>query len=332
MTAAALPLGWARAAVIAAARRRQRRRRLLLTAAVALAAVGAGTYLTLSPGATRTVTRFHLTAPVAVAVAGRSVWVVQETSDSRAVLVRLDPATGRRAAMFPIGRAGPDFGAAVSAGGAVWATAGDHVVRVDAAGRVARLSLPGEGSVIALGFGSVWVGSIGQEGDTISRLDARTLAAQARIPIAIQPVALRAGLGSLWLSSSEGLWRIDVKTEHLVPASVIAPLPIGLAVSGWRLWIVERTHDVLGVDARGRVRARIPLPFAPGEIAAAGSRLWIADDCGCREGSLALVDATTRRLVSVQTIGETPVALATDRSGVWVATFGDGDVSHVRSG
>jgi hypothetical protein len=326
--------------VIKAARQRQRRRRIAL-AAIFVVAVSVATYF--SGGRARTspttnartdlaVTRFPLHGgPVALATADGSLWVVLETRALRAELVRLDPASGRRIASYPIGRTGPDFGSATAVAGVVYATAGNHVLRVDPlhSSGIARTGIPGEGAALTVGYGSVWVVSIGQTHDTITRLDALSLVHQNEIPLTFQPVAVRAGLGSLWLASTSGLWRIAPTTNRVRPTNVAWQNPIGAALSGGRLWVIQQSTLLVGVDRNGRIRDRINLPFYPGDIAASGRNLWVTNNCGCMKGLVALVDSRTGRVVSERQVGETPVAVATDRSGAWVATFGDGSVSHV---
>lgn len=331
------------AAVIERARRRQRRRRLLLAsvtvAVCAVASLSVGLWRGGSPavpaarGDGLVVTRFGLeAAPVAVALAGGSVWVVEETAHMRADLVRLDPTTGKRVAAFAIGRTGPDFGAATVSDGFVWAAAGDHLIRVDIAGqgRLERAVLPGEAAAVTVGFGSAWVASIGQTHDLITRLDASTLAPQARIVVTMQPVALQTGLGSVWLASTDGIWRIEPTRDRVVPEPVPVASPIRLALSRGRLWLIEQDRIAAALDRTGNVRARITLPFAPGAVAATARGIWITDDCGCRAGRIALFDPRTHRRLAERRIGETPVALTANYGGAWVATFGDESISHVR--
>lgn len=333
----------AAAAVGRRPRSSRRRRRLGLAALVVLAAAGAGAYLgvgrgggagaEVSPSHALAVTRFRLhAAPVAVALADGSVWVVEETNGMRASLVRLDPATGERLATFPVGRQGPDFGAVTTRDGVVWAAAGDHVVRVDASrsGAVERATLPGEElAALAAGYGSVWVAGIGVPHDTITRLDASTLAVQARIVAATQPVALAPWLGSVWLATTGGLSKIDPANNRLVPAPVQVT-PVSLTRAGDRLWVADRYRNAVSIDRSGHA-TWIRLPFAPGAIAVSPGRVWITNNCGCRTGRVALFDARTHRLVDERPIGETPVAVAADRAAAWVASFGDEAIARVRS-
>lgn len=283
-----------------------------------------------------TVTRVHLdAAPVAVAAAGGHVWVVVETRASTARLIEPDAGSGTRVASYTIGRTGPDFGAVTATRDAVWATAGGHVLRIarGSAGVAARVAtLPGEGAAITSGFGSVWVATIGTTHDEVIRLDASTLALERRIPLPAQPVALGRYLGSIWLASTGGLWRVTPTGDRVVPASDPAPLPVALAATAQALWIVEGDRRAVRLDRLGSVVDRLPLPFSPGAVAAAANHLWVTDNCGCRTGRLAVVDQSTRRVLSSTIIGGTPVGIADDGTGAWVTTFADETVSHVTLG
>lgn len=281
------------AAVIRDARRRQRKRRLAL-AAVLVVIAGAVSYRETAgqnssgPAGSRetvTITHFRLgAAPVAVTTAAGSLWVVEETANGmRVQLTRIDPQSGRRLSSYPIGRTGPDFGAVTAVGHVLWATAGNHVIRVDADNPSApaqRAAIPGEGATVTLGFGSVWVAAIGQAHNVIERFNADSLDPQARIPLDVQPVALRAGLGSLWLATTSGLWRINTTTNRPQPTGVAGYL-VGLAVSSNRLWLIQQSTELTALDAHARVRSQLELPFYPGAITGSPQGLWITNNCGC---------------------------------------------------
>lgn len=241
----------------------------------------------------------------------------------QAALWKLDPRSGRRLGSFAIGRSGPDFGAVTSSGGAIWAAAGNHILRLDPAGvgRTQRASLPGEAAGVAVGFGSVWVTTIGASGDSLVRLDAKTLARQAIVHLDAQPMALVSGLGSLWLALSYAVDRVDPRTNDLVPTAVGASGTTALAVSGDHLWLLQRSAVAL-IDRHGRQSERIQLPFPAGSFAVGRHQLWITNNCGCRKGLLAVIDRKTLRARTLA-IGVTPVALTTTPSATWAATFGD---------
>lgn len=331
------------ASVIRDARRRQRKRRIIVTVALAVI-VSAAIYWettrlrggsTVGRRETVTITHFRLgAAPVAVTTAGGSLWVVEETANGmRAKLAELNPKSGRRLAEYPIGGAGPDFGAVTRTGNVLWATAGTHVVRVDAndpSAPTVRATIPGEGAVITVAFGSVWVAAIGPTGNVIERLNSKTLALQGRIRLEMQPVALRAGLGSLWLATTSGLWRINTTSNRLEPTWVGGSF-IGLTMSSDRLLLIQQSPTLIAVDGRARVRSQLQLPFDPGSIASSTQGLWITDNCACMRGTVSLISDDGRALFR-RRIGETPVAVTASRSEAWVATFADGTVSRLDIG
>jgi len=279
------------------------------------------------------VSRFPLHAgPVAVATAGGSVWVVVETRRRGTELWKLDRNSGKRLARFTIGRSGPDFGAIAVGEGVVWAAAGDHLIGVDMSGlcTVRRTSVPGQAATVTSGFGSVWVATIGQQRNLISRLNSATLAVQSRIRIADQPIALHAGMGSVWLATNTSLSSIKPANDRIVPAAVLPEEPQGLAFSAAHLWLLQRLELVTKIDRGGRGGAQVRLPFSPGSAAVSAARIWVTDNCACMKGTLALIDLQTRRLVGEQRIGETPVGVAADPVEAWVITFGDATLTRVR--
>jgi len=311
--------------------------RLVVAASLGLLFLSAG--VSASPGrshAPRTLrlvfTRFRLhAAPVAVTTTVGAVWVVVETQGSQAQLRRLDPSSGRLRFSALIGRAGPDFGAASNANGIVFAAAGDHIVRAPAVAprRVERALVAGEAAAIAIGFHSVWVASIGQQRDWITRLNAVTLAVEARIPISVQPVARRAAFGSMWLATTQSLQKLNPATNRLRPTTVLTNNPIGLLFFAGQLWLYQLDDVMTAVAGPRSSGTQLALPFRPSAVAATPTQIWATDNCACMRGTIALLDARTHRLVAERKIGETPVALATDGDVAFVATFNDGTLSRV---
>lgn len=280
---------------------------------------------------TLVVTRFRLhAAPVALTTTSGAVWAVVETQGMKAQLWSLDPSSGRVRFSALLGRAGPDFGAAAEAGGVVFAAAGDHLIRVAVATKtVKRAPVTGEAAAVASGFRSVWVASIGQQHDWITRMNATTLAVEARIPLAVQPVALRAAFGSVWVATTQSVQKIDPASDRPRSTTVLTNNPIGLVFFGGRLWLYQ-FDDVMAAIAGPRSSGlQLTLPFRPSAVAVTANGLWATDNCACMRGTIALLDAHTHRLVAERKIGETPVALATAGTVAYVATLNDGTLSRV---
>ncbi|HTW65402.1 MAG TPA: hypothetical protein VME17_12325 [Bryobacteraceae bacterium] len=138
-----------------------------------------------------------------------SVWI---TSTKKNLLTRVDAKTEKVIAKIPVGPA-PRF---LSAGlGGVWTlNQGDgSVTRVDpktnTVAATIAVGVPGPGGDIAVGEGAVWVTAIGKP---LSKIDAATNRVVTQY-VGKGGDALRAGLGSLWLSNHEfhEVWRIDPK-------------------------------------------------------------------------------------------------------------------------
>jgi DNA-binding beta-propeller fold protein YncE len=305
---------------------------------VSLAIVGAAQLAGVAPvarvGETDQILTVKLhSAPVALALGGGSLWALAE-NDSGAVVLRLDPATGARRALVRVGPAGPDVGALAVARGRVWAVAGSTLLRLDPSlpRSVARATLPGVATAVAVGSNGVWVVTIGQR-DLLLYLNPRSLAVVARIVIPVEsdsiegPTPLALAFGSVWIADGETMLRIDPADKRLSGSSSAAPETRDMTFARRQLWTLAGGTIRL-LDARGRLAGRLGLPFAGGRFAIGGERLWAIDNCGCAHGALAELDLETGRVVATQPTGETPVALAADPNAAWVASFGDETVAR----
>jgi DNA-binding beta-propeller fold protein YncE len=268
--------------------------------------------------------------PVALVVARGAVWVVVETKPGAARLWKLDARTGKRLSSTVIGPAGPDIGAATSTSTAVWAAAGDHIVRIDLAraGGERRAQLPGTVSGVAVGAGSVWVTTIGAQRNLLVRLDPKTLAVLARIPTTGGD-AVAVALGSVWVAGGGALERLSANGDRL---TAVLPAIAGvsdLAAAPDRLWLLDGRIAV-AVDRTGQARRRIMLPFAAARLTVSANRIWTIDRCGCALGALAETDLRTGHVVASWAVGFTPVAVAAAGNQVWVASFGNSTLLRVR--
>lgn len=138
-----------------------------------------------------------------------SVWI---TSTKGNLLTRVDAKSEKVLAKIPVGPE-PRF---LAAGlGSVWTlNQGDgSVSRIDPAtnkvSATIEVGVPGPGGDIAVGEGAVWVTAIGKP---LSKIDPASNRVVAQY-VGKGGDALRAGLGSLWLSNHEfhEVWRIDPK-------------------------------------------------------------------------------------------------------------------------
>jgi YVTN family beta-propeller protein len=134
----------------------------------------------------------------AIAVGGRSVWVVGDPNDR--TLWRIDPATGRLVATIRLPVAPTDV--AVGAGG-VWVTSelDDTLSRIDPLkNEVTATIVVGKGaSGVAVGAGSVWVADA--VAHAVSRIDPRRLRVVRTIAVGSSPNDLAVGNGVVWVAA-----------------------------------------------------------------------------------------------------------------------------------
>jgi DNA-binding SARP family transcriptional activator len=210
-------------------------------------------------------------------------------------LVEVSPRTGkvmnRIASPF-----GGDAGWFLPTGHDVWFTGAKEIVRVDQrlAEIVDRIPIRRPQGRFGLSWltpcaGSMWV--VDADNGSVLRLDLRTGAVRARIPVE-NAWAIACGDGGLWVTSNyTGLRRIDPATNALVAT---APIPTHLdqvAVAGGFAWTTDEQRGTLyKVDRDGRIAAAYDTGDGARQVSYAGGRIWVANqDVGTVTG----VDVTT---------------------------------------
>lgn len=206
-----------------------------------------------------------------------------------ASLVRIDPATAKVSATYPL-----------------------------KAGFVAE-----EGSVGA-GEGGVWVATTSS---TLVRFDPKT-GAQAVFPLPVPGAGVRAGLGSVWVTApdSDDVLRIDPKTGSVIATIRAGRAPRFLAVGGDSVWVQNNGDGtVTRIGADGRVTATIPVSLSSvdgGDIAAGGGFVWPRISAAL----IAKLDGTTGALLATYGPPNGSGSVAADADAVWVSAH---DVSSV---
>jgi outer membrane protein assembly factor BamB len=124
----------------------------------------------------------------------------------------------------------------------------DNTVPTQAPPRlIANTALVSQGGSMASAFGSVWVADIASE--RLLRLDPRTRAIQARIPLG-GAAWVDAAAGSVWALGGDRLLRIDPSTNRVVasiPSGGTAP---GMVLDGAGVVWMAYPHALLRVDLR----------------------------------------------------------------------------------
>lgn len=90
-----------------------------------------------------------------------------------------------------------------------------------------------------------------------------------------------AGSGALWVADiGRGVvWRVDLKSGATVAAIPVQGQPAGIAIGGGAVWVADASGLIMKVDPRtNKVLARIPLDGIPNGLAFGFGRLWIAVD------------------------------------------------------
>ena len=224
--------------------------------------------------------------------------------------------------------------------GALWATGGDRVARIDpatmAVRKTARIDALCDDSQLAVGFGAVWVtsGHCGVPGRLVE-IDAKTLRVLrvSAAPTYLEGVAV--WRGKVWLTTpfdGPTLLEFDPRTARLrsaglevggeVSTGLFAPRLSSLLPTAGQLWSVVggRGSGLLRItENRGRVRGvgvHGARPLVPTQLAATGSVVWAVFGT-----TIAPLSADSGRQVGRGLRpADQPLAIAGGTSEVWIAT------------
>ena len=255
--------------------------------------------------------------PSAVTVAGGLVWVAD---DERGAVVTVDEKTGRvvgdpiKVGPGPVALAADDtrvwvadatgtltgiairdrtsfnsldvkgaFSSVAVGGGVVWVTdvengqlwpAGYKVV---AGGPVSGIRIPQGAVRVAVDGDSVWVTN-GE--NTITRVDAKTLAVDAPITVGSGPIGLAVRDGVVWVANSEDddVSRVTAGLTGPAPATHVAKAPIAVAVGVDGAWVISQdARRLTRLDgASGKVLRSLAINTRSRGIALGTDRVWIA--------------------------------------------------------
>lgn len=270
-----------------------------------------GDVVRIDPANTKVTARIRGTDASGLALGDNAVWVSDEL---RGRVTRIDPRSNAIVARIHVPQ-GP-HGITVGAG-AVWVadmSGGGpfgrgkktcclgSVVRIDPRGNRTRIIPTGEETQrVAFGFGSVWATNT-QDG-TVSRIDPRTNRVVKTIHVAVCPVGITAGAGTVWVS-------------HCNPTDP------------------NLRGTVTEIDPRlNRQVAQVAVGKAPNGLALIQGLIWVANQ---QDDTITRIDPRTARIVDTlteptgpQRFAPGPDALAIGTSGVWISNNGDGTVARI---
>jgi peptide/nickel transport system substrate-binding protein len=239
----------------------------------------------------------------------------------------IDPASGRIAAQYPVGRA-PS--ALAAGGGSMWvANAGDGTVsRIERGGtQVVTIPVGEEPADIAFAAGSLWVtdraGAVSQISPAANRVVRRIAAGNA-------PRGIVAGYGALWVASEADrtIARIDLRRGAVTQKIDLGANPTALAAGAGAVWVTsEEGGTLFRIEPRsGTVVNTIGVGHGPVDVAVGDGAAWVANR---QDATVSRIDPVTDAVTDTVTVGRDPSTIAVGEGGVWVANSTDGTVSRI---
>lgn len=172
-----------------------------------------------------------------------------------------------------------------------------NLVRIDLeTEQQSSVTVGGTVTALTLGEGSVWLASHGDS--AVYRLDPETMSVEARIPLPEPPQELAAGEGSIWVTTSQDLVRID-------PTSDTTEQTFSLG----------RCTDVFDEDE------------CQTDVTVGDGTVWATHYIDRR---IVEVDATTRTEVRSRSLRGYPMAVTTGHGALWVLLHGPASVTVQR--
>jgi DNA-binding SARP family transcriptional activator/DNA-binding beta-propeller fold protein YncE len=295
----------------AAAARRRRSWRLVVAGAVVVVAAavaaaivastggGGGSLVSIPPGvAIVDVASHRLVAdippkgfgnPLQAATGDGSFWVFRNDPWS---LVRIDPRTGRVGTSVESPRG--DVGGFLIDGKTLWFS-GSQLEHMDIASgreltstRLSRIRYDDVGG-ITKGAGSLWVARA-VEGDVL-RLDPATGALRDRIRVPHQPSAVAYAPGELWVTTSDGVKRIDLATHEIAASAPVPGDSPFIALGGGYAWVANGIEGtVYKIAESGQIVASYETGQGAQVVSYADGTLWVGNQ---DEGTTTGIDAAT---------------------------------------
>ena len=141
-----------------------------------------------------------------------------------------------------------------------------------------------------------------------------------RVRLGARATAIAAGAGALWVASEEAgtVTRVDPRSSAVVASIPVGNAPTALAVGDGAVWVVSRNEGTLSrVDpdtnaTSGSVRVGTDLT----DVAVGEGAVWVA---GGEEGTVARVDSGDLGEVKKRKTGSSPSAVAVADGSVWIA-------------
>ncbi len=240
-------------------------------------------------------------------------------------LQRIDPRTNKLVAT--IGGAGSNPTAIAIGAGSVWVGSQDDrtVSRVDPkTNTVTGTVHTGGPDAIAIRDGSVLVAN---QDYSLTSIDPATLAVSSS-PDSSGYFGLTVGEGALWALGFGGVNRINRGGTVVTTITALGLDPFAIAAGAGAVWVLDDVlRTVFRIDpATNRVVGRLRLGFDPGGIAIGAGSVWVTN---AGAGSIVRIDPQSNRISRSIPVGRDPVNIAVGAGSVWVANYKDGTVSRI---
>ena len=171
---------------------------------------------------------------------------------------------------------------------------------------------------VAVGHGAVWVGS-SQGG--VARVDPSSGRVVTTIETDNAPVAIDAGLGAVWVAGEDGdtVTRIDAAAANAVTDTTpVGQGPASIAAGEGAVWVANTQDDAVARinPVTAAVTDTIDVGRGPAGVATGAGAVWVANS---RDGTVSRIDPDTRRVEATVDVGESPQDVEVANGLVWVS-------------
>jgi YVTN family beta-propeller protein len=197
---------------------------------------------------------------------------------------------------------------------------------------------------VAVGDHAVWV--IEPAADVVARINPRTNAVVARIPVGKEPAGVAVSAGSVWVASLRGpsVTRIDPTKNKVVARIAVGPAKrccgdhITVARGDGGIWVtLEKAAAVARLDPTSNRVSTIPVPRlrfgAPcGGLLVTRIAVWVGGaHCPTSSGYAVVIriDPRARKIVGAVKSVRSPIGLASAAGSLWIADLDAKSVERV---
>lgn len=210
---------------------------------------------------------------------------------------------------------------------AAWVAMGPEVVKIDPSSGETQLTVPVEGSYVAVGAGSVWVPSAD---GALVRIDPVTGTPLASIPIDPEELTdVAASDQGVWVTSKPfgGVYRVDPSTNTVVASIKTGRGAHGLVIAESGVWVTNyQAGTVSRIDpATNTVVATIEDVGSEVGIVAADGAIWVSS----RGLGVSRIDPATNAATLVADLAGWNYGLAHDADALWVTSVDSESLSRI---